>query len=61
MFMYDWSALMAPQKATLGSKPSLSCFISYRHLSPEFQFSLSAAALDMYLYGFNADVYACTQ
>jgi len=51
MFMSDWSALMTPQKATLDSMHTLSWFISYRRLSPQFQFSLSAAALGMYLYG----------
>jgi|LakMenE01Jun11ns_1017448.scaffolds.fasta_scaffold6954232_2 hypothetical protein len=50
MFMSDWSAFVTPQKATLDSKRTLSCFVSYRRLSPQFQFSLSPAALDMYLY-----------
>ncbi len=29
----------------------LSWFVSYRRISPQFQFSLSAAALGIYLYG----------
>jgi hypothetical protein len=49
MFIPDWNAHMTPQKATLDIK-----FI-FRDSSPidvsQFQFSLSAAALDMYLYG----------
>ncbi len=51
MFMFDWSAIMTPQKASLDSMRTLSWFISYRHLSPQFQFSLSAAALGIYLHG----------
>ncbi len=46
--MSDWSVLMTPQNATLDSKRTLSLFVSHRLLSPQFQFSLSAAALDMY-------------
>ncbi len=49
-FMSDWSALMTPKKATLDSKHTLWWSVSYRRLSPQFQFSLSPAALDMYLY-----------
>ncbi len=42
---------MTSQKATLESKRTFSWFVSYRRLSPQCQFSLSPAALDMYLYG----------
>jgi hypothetical protein len=42
---------MKPQKANLGSKRTLSCFVSYRSLSPQFQFSLSAVTLGIYLGG----------
>jgi len=45
MFMTDRSALMTPQNATLDSKRTLSRFLSYRHLSSQFQFSLSAVTL----------------
>ncbi len=44
--MSDWSAHMAPQKATLDSKRTLSSFVG----TYQFQFSLSATALGMYLY-----------
>ncbi len=47
MFMFDWSAIMTPQKATLDSMRTLSWFVSYRRLLPQFQ---SAAALGIYLY-----------
>ncbi len=40
--------LMTTQKATLRSCVH---FPDYRHFSPQFQVSLSAAALSMYLYG----------
>ncbi len=39
--------------STLDSMRTLSWFVSYRRLSPQFQFSLSAAALGMYLCGTN--------
>jgi hypothetical protein len=51
MFMSHWCALITPQNATLDSKRTLSLFVSYRRLSTQFQFSLSPAALDRYLYG----------
>jgi hypothetical protein len=51
MFMSDWSALMTPQKVTLDSKRTLLWFVFYQRLSPQFQFSLSPAALDIYIYG----------
>jgi len=50
--MFDWNDLMTPQKAILDSMRTLSWFVSYRRLSRQFQFSLSAAALGKYLYGF---------
>ncbi len=51
--MSDWSALMimTPQKATLDSMRTLSRFVSYRRLSSQFQFSLSAVTLVIYLDG----------
>jgi hypothetical protein len=42
---------MTRQRATMDSKRTLLRFVSYCRLSPQFQFSLSAAALGMYLYG----------
>jgi hypothetical protein len=36
---------MTPQKATLDSMRTLSYFVSYRRLSAQFQFSLSAVTL----------------
>ncbi len=45
---------MTSQKATLDSLRTLSSsfvILSYRSLSPQFQFSLSAAALGIYLCG----------
>jgi hypothetical protein len=51
MFMFDLSALMTPQKATLDSMQPLSWFVSYRRLSPQFQFSLTAVTLGIYLGG----------
>jgi hypothetical protein len=36
---------MTPQNATLDSKCTLSRFVSYRRLSSQFQFSLSAVTL----------------
>jgi hypothetical protein len=36
---------MTPQNATLDSKRTLSRFVSYRRLSSQFQFSLSAVTL----------------
>ncbi len=32
MFMFDWRAPMTPQKATLDSMRTLSCFVSYRRI-----------------------------
>ncbi len=43
--------LWPPQKATLDSMRTLSWSVSYRHLSPQFQFSLSAVTLGIYLGG----------
>jgi hypothetical protein len=40
---------MIPQKAALDIMRTLSRFVSYRRLSPQFQ--VSSAALGMYLYG----------
>jgi hypothetical protein len=57
MFLSDWSALMTPQKTTLDSKRTLSRFVSYQRLSPQFQFSLSGAALDMYPYDVHIKLY----
>ncbi len=55
--MFDWiSLLMTPRKATLDSMrtlTTLSWFVSYRRPSPQFHFSVSAAALGTYLYGRN--------
>jgi hypothetical protein len=48
MFVSDWSVLTSPRKATLDSKRTLSWFVSNWRLSPQFQFSLSASALDMF-------------
>jgi hypothetical protein len=45
MFMTERSALMTLQNATLDSKRTLSRFVSYRRLSSQFQFSLSAVTL----------------
>ncbi len=45
MFMTDRSAFIAPQNATLDSKRTLSWFVSYRRLSSQFKFSLSAVTL----------------
>jgi hypothetical protein len=50
MFIFDRSVRMTPQKATMDSMRTLTVFVSYRLLSPQFQFSLSAAALGIYLY-----------
>jgi hypothetical protein len=44
--MSDWRALITPQKATLDSLRTLSWFVSYRRLSSQFQFSLSAVTLE---------------
>jgi hypothetical protein len=46
MFMSGWSALMTPRRP-----PWTASVVSYRRLSPQFQRSLSAAALGTYLYG----------
>ncbi len=43
--MSDWRAIMTPQKATLDSMRTRSCFVSYRRLSAQFQFPLSAYTL----------------
>ncbi len=43
--MSDWRVIMTPQKATLDSMRTLSWFVSYRRLSAQFQFSLSADTL----------------
>jgi hypothetical protein len=54
MFIFGWSALLTPQKPTLDSgqhvyrQRTLSWF---GRLPPQFQFSMSAAALAVYLYG----------
>jgi hypothetical protein len=37
---------MTPQKATLDSMRTLSLFVSYRRLSAQFQFPLSAVTLE---------------
>ncbi len=50
MFMFEWSALITLQKATLDIMRTLTRFVSYRRLSHKFQFSLSPAALGIYLY-----------
>ncbi len=42
-------ALLRPQKASLDIMSSLYWFVSYRRLSPQFQFSLSAVTLGIYL------------
>ncbi len=51
MFMFDWSALMIPQKATLVCLLTLSWFVSYQRLTPKFQHSLSDVTLGIYLDG----------
>jgi hypothetical protein len=38
------------EKATLDSMRTLRWFVSYRGLTPQFQYSLAAAALGIYLY-----------
>ncbi len=48
-FMSDWSVLMTPPEG-LDSKHTLWGFVSYQRLSPQFKFSLPAAALGMYLF-----------
>jgi hypothetical protein len=45
MFMTERSALMTPQNAPWTRKRTLSRFVSYRRLSSQFQFSLSAVTL----------------
>ncbi len=55
------SALMTPKKATLDSLRTLSCFVSYRRLSPQFQFSLCAAALGLLRYVGCHPMIACVQ
>jgi hypothetical protein len=57
MSMFDWSDLMTPVRGHSG-QPAYTCVIrilSTRRLSPQFQFSLSAAALGIYLYDYTAD------
>jgi hypothetical protein len=49
MFLTDWSALLTPPECHPGLKAYTS--VTSRRLSPQLQFSLSSAALDMYLYG----------
>ncbi len=51
-YVYVWleRSYDPTRNATLESMRTLSWFVSYRRLSPQFQFSLSPAALDMYLY-----------
>ncbi len=39
MFIFDWSVLMIPQKATMDSMRTLTLFVSYRLLSPQFSFN----------------------
>ena len=52
VFMFDWSALMIPQKATLeDSLRKLSEFVFYRHLAAKFQHSLFAVTLGIYVSG----------
>ncbi len=51
MFMFEWSALMTPHKATLVSLLTLSWFVSYQRLTPKFQYSLSDDTLGIYLDG----------
>ncbi len=58
IFMSDWRALMTPQKATLDSLRTLSWFVSYRRLSSQFQFSLSAITLEYlsrWIWGFSPE------
>ncbi len=50
-YVYVWLERSYDPRRHLDSKRTLSWFVSYRRLSPQFQFSLSPAALDMYLYG----------
>ncbi len=38
MFIFDWSSLFNPQKATLDSLRTLSWYVSYRRLSHKFNF-----------------------
>ncbi len=54
MFMSDWISLMTPQKATLDSMRIL--VLSYQRLSPQFQFSLSAVTLGIYLYDSHSSI-----
>jgi hypothetical protein len=49
MLISEWRAIMTPQKATLDSMRTPSWFVSYRRLSPQFQLSLSAVTLGIYL------------
>ncbi len=51
MFMSDWSPLMTPQKVTLDSMCTLSFVLRILPTSSyQIQVSMSAAALDIYLY-----------
>jgi hypothetical protein len=52
MFKFDWSAVMIPQKATLDSVYTLViCILLTSFTSVSVFFSLSAAALGIYLCG----------
>ncbi len=50
MFIFDWGVCMTPQKATMDGMRTLTLFVSYRLLSPQFQSSLPSAALGIYLW-----------
>jgi hypothetical protein len=49
------------EKANLDSLRTLSCFVFYRRLSPQFQFSLPAAALGLLLNAGCNPMIACVQ
>ncbi len=51
MFMFDWSALTVWPPPPPRRPPWTACVHFVRRLSPQFQYSLSAAALGIYLYG----------
>jgi hypothetical protein len=51
MFMSDWSTLMTPQKAAPGQDAYIFVIRILSMSSPQFQFSLSGAALGIYLHG----------
>jgi hypothetical protein len=57
MFMFDWSALMTPQKANLDSLRTLSWIISYWRLALIFQHSLSDVTRGIYLSGSPSTIY----